>query len=171
MQIRTIFFLISAIIISCSSNMNLCDSTYIYKSKNRCLELFFTDSIFYYQNYFKCNDIDTVLRRTIIWGYYKQNEDTIFLRNSDCLFDTCTYSMEFEYKKQHSRDCQFLNIERFDTNIIVGERRYSKEFVRGMIPNIDIDTLFFYRNKLLLLKTSSSRQISIPFRKKMLNFK
>lgn len=147
------------LVFSCDSTRTINDSTFRYRSKKRNLRLIFgSDSTGKLVNVFRCRQIDDEVRSITFSFIYKRSVDTIFIRNTKCeKEDSCLYDPFFEVPPQSDCRCSFLSKENRFRSFFVGPR-YMTDFEKyGLIPNIDIDTLYFLKGrKLFLMKNSSN---------------
>lgn len=150
---KLLFLLLFFLIVSCSETLKFSGKSYRYNSKHRSLSLnFINDSICQLRNTFRCTDIDSVLRETVITCKYRTNNDSIFLRNVNCINGDCVYEPFLKFASQYSKKCSFLNTDSRDYRIFAGPSLLSDYRRYGMVPNIDIDTLFINKNKITLIK-------------------
>jgi hypothetical protein len=149
---RAFVFLLSFfLLVSCSITSNITDKTFYYKSKKRTLSLIFeNDSICKLRNVFKCNDVDASIKEIIVACKYKRNADSLFLRNVKC-DNNCKFDPFIEIPPQISSKCSFLNARKARNNISIGPNYLTDYQKYGLIPNIDIDTLFIIKNKTIVL--------------------
>lgn len=153
------------VIASCSVTKNLGGRTFNYKSKKRTLQLIFdNDSICRLKNTFHCNDIDLDIKELITTCKYKRVNDRIYLTNIDCKSDSCEYDLIINIPIQNSKECDFLNKEYRTHKNTIGPN-YTTEFKKyGSIPQIDIDTLYIQKNKILLYKQKGKESIGFIFK-------
>lgn len=152
----SIFFILSFLFVSCYSSKTLNDSIFLYRSKKRSLSINLeNDSIGKMINVFKCRKIDEEVRTTISFFTYTRSLDTIFIRNINCeTEDSCLYNPFYIVPPQLDCRCRFLSKEKRINSNGIGPR-YITEFEKyGLIPNIDIDTLYLLKSRELLLVKS-----------------
>jgi len=153
--------------LSCSSNRDLKGKKYTYKSKNRELVIKFNENnTCSIKNVFLCNDIDDEFREIIINATYKRYNDMIVFRNFNCKDDGCIYPSYIEIPAQNSSNCIFLNKdERKNTTIFDGRTFQSDYYKYGLVPNIDIDTMYIVKNKIIFTKKTESGSFGFVFSK------
>lgn len=151
--------------ISCSISKELGGKSYSYKSKKRTLQLFFdNDSICRLKNTFHCHDIDPEIKEIVITCKYERVKDTIYLRNLDAESNDYENSLTFDIPVQNSRSCAFLNKESRKRKISIGPS-YTTEYQKyGLVPRIDIDTLYIQKNKIILYKQAASKSVLFIFK-------
>ena len=161
--ILLVFILLTAL--SCNTSKELAGKSFKYNSKKRTLELIFdNDSLCKLKNTFYCKDIDINIKELTIFCKYKRINDTLYLININCKQDTCKYDLIVPIPPQHCKQCSFLN-EEHRTHPITYGPNYSSDYQKyGLIPNIDIDTLYLVKNKILLYKHDSKMSIGFVFR-------
>ena len=152
------FFLLSFLFVSCYSSRMLNDSTFRYRSKKRslCISLG-NDSVGKLTNVFRCRKIDEEVRTITTVFTYTRSVDTIFIKNIKCEKENnCLYDAFHVVPPQLVSRCRFLSNEKRIISKGIGPR-YITEFEKyGLIPNIDIDTLYLLKSrKLLLMKRRS----------------
>jgi hypothetical protein len=127
---------------------------FMNESINRKLVLSFSnDSTCTFKNIFNCEDIDDEYKNISINATYKRDFNTIIVTNKLCKTDDCVLAPKIEIPIQKSKKCDFLNEDyRKDKIIFDGRHIKSKFHEYGIIPNIDIDTIYIYKNKIILLK-------------------
>jgi len=164
MKMKAIVF-IAIVMVSCSTIKNIGGNTYKYKSEKRTLELSFENgSICRLKNTFFCMDIAPNVREITIICNYKRNGDTIFLRNIDCNSDTCKKALTISIPPQESSECFFLSSSSRKRNTTFAPD-YATEYEKyGLIPNIDIDTLYVVKNKIILYKRDSLTNVGFIFK-------
>jgi len=162
-SILLVFILLIAV--SCNTTKELVGKSFKYKSKKRTLELIFeNDSICKLKNTFYCNDIDINVKELTIICRYKRINDTLYLRNINCKQDTCKYGLIISIPPQHCKQCSFLNEENRTHPITIGPN-YSTDYQKyGLVPNIDIDTLYVVKNKIFLYKHENKMNIGFIFK-------
>ena len=153
------------VFMSCSVTRDLGGKSFIYKSKKRTLQLIFdNDSICRLKNTFHCKDIDVNVRELTIICRYKRVDDKIYLRNINCKNDSCIYDITLYVPPQESIQCDFLNEEKRKNKIFFGPN-YTTEYQNyGLVPNIDIDTLYVQKNKIVLYKQNENASIGFVFK-------
>lgn len=161
-SLKIIIIFLLSISVSCASIKELSNNKYVYKSKNRILELKFIDSTTcILKNSFKCPDIDPSFKDIIIECSYLRKGDYIFLDrkkvdNSERLY--------IDIPPQNSNKCDFLNIEKRERTFSVGPSYQTDYEKYGLVPNINQDTLYIVKNKIVLFKKNKSRSIGFVFK-------
>jgi hypothetical protein len=156
--------LVSLILFSCGVSKELSDTTFKYKSKKRTLQLVFeNNSICRLENIFHCNDIESNIKELVATCTYKRVGDTIFLRNIDCNND-CNYDLIRDIPPQESKECDFLRLEKRERKVTIGPSYLTDYQKYGLVPNIDIDTLYVIKNKIFLNKQNKGMSISFIFK-------
>ena len=150
---------------SCNTIKNIDNNTYKYKSKMRTLELSFeSSSICRLKNTFHCMGIAPNLRETTIVCNYQKRGDTVYLRNIDCTTDTCKKALILSIPPQENKECTFLSSNSRKHNVTYGPS-YATEYEKyGLIPYIDIDTLYIIRNKIVLYKKDTLMNVGFIFK-------
>ena len=140
--------------------------SYSYKSKKRTLELVFeNDSICRLENTFHCDDVDSEIQKITISCVYNRVEDVIYIQNLDCVNDNCEYDIWVNFPFQNSKPCSFLNEEHREKRQLRIGPNYSTEYHKyGLVPNIDIDTLYVIKNKIIFYKDVSHKSIGFVFK-------
>jgi len=153
-----LFFIIS----SCSTVSKLRGNKYTYKSKQRILELIFTDqTTCVLKNTFHCPDIEEKYRIISTECNYTQKGDTIFLCNKNLNYHNGLY---IEIPPQNSEKCEFLNEKSREKKFTIGPN-YATDYEKyGVVPNITTDTLYIIKNKIVLFKKSENRSIGFIFK-------
>ena len=150
---------------ACVFPQDLANKTYVYRSKKRTLTLFFeNDSICRLRNVFRCNDIDEKYREVITICRYKKNDDLIYLRNIECKDDNCNYGLALNIPIQNSVQCNFLNKEHRRMGNVIAPNYITDYRKFGLIPAIDIDTLYIKKNKIMLYKQYDKESIGFIFK-------
>jgi hypothetical protein len=150
---------------SCNTINNLKGNSYTYKSYKRTLILsFYNDSTCSLKNIFNCRDLDLRLRETTITARYNKIGDTLYLKNVDCKSDACSKPLTVSYPLTENKDCFFLSANSKKRNAKFGPN-YKSEFEKfAIVPNIDIDTLYIIKNKLILYKREGQQNIGFIFK-------
>jgi hypothetical protein len=150
---------------NCSINRKICGETYTAKTKSRIARLKFdNDSICRFVNTFKCNDIDSKYKEITITCKYQKLDNLIILRNEKCKCDSCNFDFTIDIPPQESKKCFFLNDESRKVNFSIGPTYLNAYEKYGFIPNIDIDTVYIVKNKLIFIKQNSWRSIGFIFK-------
>lgn len=151
---------------SCVSTKNLNGKMFNYKSYKRRLELIFdNDSLCRLRNKFFCEDIEEKYKEIVIHCKYVRNKDIIVVRNRNCSSDDCKFNLALFIPPQYSSNCLFLSDKKADiSKIYFGSRFLSKNISKGLVPNIDIDTLRIIKNKIVLYKSDGKQSIGFIFR-------
>jgi hypothetical protein len=137
-----------------------------YKSYKREIILNFSnDSIVNLTNIFYCKDLKNEYKVINIQGIYKRlNKEMILVRNIECKDNNCLLPPTIEIPPQESVNCDFLNIEKRRDKVIFDGRSYSSDFKKyGLIPNLDVDTLFTIKNKIYLIKKIINEGMTLGF--------
>jgi len=151
--------------VSCNTTKDLTHKTFSYQSKRRTLQLTFkNDSICTFKNIFHCNDIDKGIKELVITCKYKRVHDTIYLKNIECKSDSCNYSLTADIPIQNCKQCSFLNKENRSRVFTIGPSYITEYQKHGLIPNIDIDTLYVIKNKILLSKHDERMSVLFVFK-------
>jgi hypothetical protein len=154
-----------ALINACYIDKNLAGKTFVSKTKDRIAQLKFdNDSVCHFINTFQCNDIDPKYKEIIISCRYIKSDSFIILRNDKCKSDTCKYNLTIDIPPQESKKCYFLNAKSRESHFIIGPSYMTAYEKYGFIPNIDIDTVYIFRNKLYFFKWDSRRTIGLIFK-------
>ncbi|MEN6501952.1 MAG: hypothetical protein ABFC55_06210 [Tenuifilaceae bacterium] len=157
--------LASLVLASCSIPKDLSNSTFKYKSKKRTLQLVFVnESICRLENIFHCNDIESDVKELTTICTYRRNGDTIFLKNINCENSDCNYGLIREIAPQESKQCDFLNSEKRGRRVTVGPNYLTDYQKYGLVPNIDIDTLYVIKNKIFFNKQNKGMSVSFIFK-------
>ncbi|WP_353165344.1 hypothetical protein [Empedobacter brevis] len=156
--VMTLFFIIS----SCSTVSKLQGNKYTYKSKQRTLELVFTDEVTcILKNTFHCPDVEEKYRIISTECNYTKKGDTIFLSNKNLSYHSDLY---IEIPSQNSEKCQFLNEKSREKKFSIGPS-YATDYEKyGIVPNITTDTLYIIKNKIVLFKKNQNRSIGFIFK-------
>jgi hypothetical protein len=165
MKAISILILASLILIACNATKELGCKAFKYKSKKRSLELIFdNDSICRLKNTFYCTDIDLNIRELTTVCRYKRINDTLYLQNINCKKDSCNYDLTVSIPPQQSKQCPFLNENERKRGMSFGPN-YSTDYQKyGLVPNIDIDTLYVVKNKIILYKQDMKTSIGFIFK-------
>jgi hypothetical protein len=153
---------------SCKSTLNLSGTKYIYKSKQRKLELqFINDSICVLTNTFYCPDIASEYKIIVQKFTYNRSGDSIYVKNINPKFGNDLY---IEILVQKSNTCDFLNEnERQDKRLqhfYIGPN-YATDFEKyGIIPNITTDTLRIIKNNIVYYKKDNRGSVGFIFKKR-----
>lgn len=163
-QIKYLTPILALLIMSCASIKDLPNNSYIYKSKNRILELSFNDDkTCLLRNTFECSGIEDKYRVIEITCDYSRNGDKIILFSRENNYDGDLY---INIPPQENSECSFLTSKGRERNIIVGPS-YATEYEEyGLVPNIKKDTLHIIKNKIVLYKGNENQSIGFTFKKK-----
>lgn len=159
--------LIFAILIlgACQSIKELKGKTFEYESRKRTLAVIFnSDSTCVLKNTFHCNDVSEDVKHIMINCTYKRLNDVIYLRNVNCTDANCKYDLALEIPPQESDQCDFLSEDARKSQITIGPNYPTAYEKFGLVPNIDIDTLRIIKNKIVLFKKDSTRNIGFIFK-------
>lgn len=164
--IITIFLIVFSS--SCTSVKNLEENKYIYKSKNRELVLIFNnDNTCSIINIFLCNDIDEDIKEIVINATYKKTGNMIVIKNVNCITNDCSYSPIMEIPIQKSINCSFLNNEEREGERIFDGKTYNSNYDNyGLIPNIDVDTMYAIKKEIIFTKKTKEGSFGFVFKKK-----
>ena len=144
---------------------DISNNTFKYKSKRRAMQLVFeNDTICRLVNIFHCNDIDSEVKKLTTTCTYRRNGDTIFVRNINCKSDDCNYDLMWDIPIQESKKCGFLNLANRSSEKNIGPNYLTDYQKYGIVPNIDIDTLYIIKNKIFLNKQNEEMRISFLFK-------
>jgi hypothetical protein len=153
---KKVLFLLTIVLIlySCSTTKGIAGKKFIYESPNRELLLFFeNDSLCSIKNTFYCDDIDDKYREIVIKATYKKKSNMIIIKNIDCKDNTCQFPPNIDIPIQTSNKCLFLNKENRNEKTIFDGRTFQSDYHKyGLVPNIDIDTMYIYKNQITLVK-------------------
>ena len=155
------------ILVGCSSAKKISGNRFIHKSLNRELIISFdNDSLCSLTNTFDCEDIDDKLKTIVIKAIYKRREGMIILRNVTCEKGNCKYPPNIDVPVQQSNECPFLNGPSRAKREVFDGRTYQNEYYKfGLIPNIDIDTLYINDDELTLIKKIDRGNFGFVFKK------
>lgn len=163
-----LFILIFAIYLtsSCSSIISLHRKQFIYTSKNRELSIYFyPDNTCLIKNIFLCKNIDEDFREQTINATYKRSGKLILLKNAACVGNGCIFPEYIEIPIQKDSDCFFLNAEARQEKVIFDGRKFQTEYHKyGLVPNIDIDTMYISDKKIILIKKSIDGNFGFIFK-------
>ncbi|MFP9113147.1 hypothetical protein ACLI1A_04350, partial [Flavobacterium sp. RHBU_3] len=103
-------------------------------------------------------------KRVKIITTYRKIDNMIVLKNIACKNDSCVFPPTIFIPIQNSRNCNFLNSENRESKTIFDGRTYLSNFDKyGQVPNIDVDTLYMYDNKLLFYKKIEGGNLGFIF--------
>ncbi|WP_290806405.1 hypothetical protein [Flavobacterium sp.] len=126
---------------------------------------FENDSLCSLKNIFYCEDIEERYKEIIIKSNYERRGDTIFLENVNCKQEDCNYNTTIEIPIQNSLTCDFLNEESRKSKVLFDGRSYkSKYYEYGLVPNIDIDTLYINKKNIILVKKIKNGNFGFVFK-------
>ena len=151
---------------SCASIKQIAGKNFSYTSPNRELLLSFeNDSLCSIKNIFYCDDIENKYKEITIKATYKRQSNMIIIRNVTCKDDTCKFSTNINIPIQESNKCAFLNKAHRESKMIFDGRKYQSDYHKyGLIPNIDIDTMYIYKNKITLIKKIENGNFGFIFK-------
>jgi len=166
MKFRLIYLITILILAGCSSIGSLSGKSYKYKSKRRILELKFeNDSLCTLENTFKCKDLKPELQKILIKCKYNRINDTIFIQNIEFDDGNVNYDIAINVPTQENSKCKFLNEKnRRKGEFQIGPSYQTQYEKHGLVPNIDLDTLYIVKNHILLLKQNERRSIGFIFK-------
>ncbi|MHC1705785.1 MAG: hypothetical protein AB9846_17925 [Tenuifilaceae bacterium] len=157
--------LLSLVFVSCSISKDIINCTFKYKSKKRTLQLVFVnDTVCRLENIFHCNDINSDIKEITAICAYRRNGDTIILKNINCESSDCNYGLFREIPPQESKECDFLNSEKRGKRVTVGPNYLTDYQKYGLVPSIDIDTLYVIKNKIFFNKQNKEMSVSFIFK-------
>lgn len=161
-----ILSLIVLLALACGSLDNLNGQHFVSQSNKRKLTLTFTsDSTCMIKNIFYCDGIDQQYRQISINLNFKKSGNKIIVRNVNCDNDSCIYPPIIEIPIQTNSDCSFLNADGRKRKNLFDGRSFQSAYERyGLIPNIDIDTMYIVKRKILLTKKTKSGSIGFIFK-------
>jgi hypothetical protein len=160
--IRLILLISLSILVSACSIKVISGKTFNAKTKNRIAQLKFdNDSTCHFINTFLCNDIDPKIKQIIITCRYKRQDNLILLRNMECKSDSCNFAFTIDIPIQESKKCNFLNNESRKVLNSAGPNYLNTYEEFGFVPNIDIDTVYIVRNRLIFVKQNAYRSIGL----------
>jgi hypothetical protein len=147
-------FTILLILYSCSTTKDISGKKFIYRSPNRELLLHFeNDSLCSLKNIFYCDDIDKKYKEITTKATYKRQSNMIILKNIVCKDYACEFSPNIDIPIQISSKCFFLNKESRNKKTVFDGRTYQSEYHKyGLVPNIDVDTMYINNNQITLVK-------------------
>lgn len=150
------------IVVSCASIKELPNNKFVYKSKSRTLEVYFKDSTTcILKNTFECPDVDPNFKNITIDCNYLRKGDTIFLSNKK---PNNNESLYLDIPPQESNKCDFLNKEKRERVFSIGPS-YATDYDKyGLVPNINQDTLYIVKNKVVLFKKNKIQSIGFVFK-------
>lgn len=149
---------------ACHPVKELTDRTYKFESNKRTLSITFNDdSTCVLQNTFHCSDIDANVREIAIRCRFQQVGDRIYLRNLDCQDDNCRHNLTVDIPPQQSSKCDFLSDN--SRRSVPFSPKYNSQYEKfGLVPDIDIDTLYIIKNKIILTKAESGKSVGFIFK-------
>lgn len=167
MKKTLILFATIIMVYSCSSTKKISGKGFVYKSQNRQLSLSFeNDSLCSLKNVFYCDDIDNKYKEIIIKATYKIQSDMIIIRNINCKGFTCEYAPNMDIPIQQSNNCVFLNKESRTGKAVFDGRTYQSDYHKfGLVPNIDIDTLYIIKDEITFVKKIDRGSFGFVFKK------
>lgn len=154
-------------LVCCSSAKRVSGSKFIYKSLNRELVLSFdNDSLCSLTNTFHCDDIDNKYKEIVVKAFYERRQDIIILKNVSCVKEDCKYSSNIDIPIQQSIKCSFLDSDGRTKKEVFDGRTYQSDYYKfGLVPNIDIDTLYIHNNEVTLIKKIDRGNFGFVFKK------
>lgn len=140
---------------------------YSYRSLNRELLLSFeNDSLCSIKNVFYCDDIADMYKETIIKATYKRKSNMFIITNLTCKSSSCEYFPNMDIPSLQSSKCIFLNKENRTEKAIYDGRTFQSDYRKyGLIPNIDIDTLYIIKDEIILVKKIDRGSFGFIFKK------
>ncbi len=147
-------FTIALILYSCSTIKDISGKKFTYRSPNRELLLYFeNDSLCSLKNIFYCDDIDNKYKEITIKATYKKQSNMIIMKNIVCKDNACEFSPNIDIPIQMSNKCIFLNKESRNGKTTFDGRTYQSDYHKyGLVPNIDIDTMYINKNQIIFVK-------------------
>ena len=166
MKKTVIIFTVILTAFSCSSIKEIAGKKFSYTSPNRKLLLSFeNDSLCSIKNIFYCDDIDNKFKEISIKATYKRQSNMIIVRNITCKDNFCKYPSNIDIPVQESTKCIFLNKDNREFKMIFDGRKYQSDYHKfGLVPNIDIDTMYIYKNKITLIKKIGNGNFGFIFK-------
>lgn len=163
---KIIIITVLLVTFSCSSIKEIKGKQFSYSSPNRELFLSFeNDSLCSIKNVFHCDDIDNKYKEITIKAIYKRQSNMIIIRNVTCKDNTCKFPPNIDIPIQISNKCLFLNKENRNGKEIFDGRKYQSDYQKyGLVPNIDIDTMYIYKNKITLVKKIENGNFGFIFK-------
>ena len=163
---KIVVFTIIIITFSCKSIKEITGKKFIYSSPNRELLLSFeNDTLCNIKNIFQCDDIENKYKEITIKATYKRVSNMIILKNVICKGDNCNLPQYIDIPFQTSNKCFFLNKENRNGKLIFDGREYQSNYYKyGLVPNIDIDTMYIYKNKITLIKKVKNGNFGFVFK-------
>jgi len=149
---------------ACHSTKELNGKTFSYESQRRTLVVIFkSDSTCVLKNTFHCNDVSKDIKEIMISCTYKRAGDLIYIRNVNCTDDNCKYDLTMAIPPQESQQCGFLSDDARKSRV-AGPNYLTPYEKFGSVPNVDIDTLRIIKNRIVLSKKDSRRNIGFIFK-------
>jgi hypothetical protein len=165
MRFLVLLILVALIIGACHSTKELNGKTFSYESQRRTLAVIFnSDSTCVLKNTFHCNDLSKDVKEITISCVYKRIDDVIYIRNVNCADDYCKYDLTISIPPQESEQCGFLSDDARKSSATTGPNYLTPYEKLGSVPNIDIDTLRIIKNRIVLSKKDSRRNIGFIFK-------
>lgn len=150
---------------ACHSTKELNGKTFRYESQKRTLAVIFnSDSTCVLKNTFHCNDVSKDVKEIMISCTYKRVDDVIYIRNVNCTDDSCKYDLTIAIPPQESEQCGFLSDDARKSRMTIGPNYPTAYEKFGSVPNVDIDTLRIIKNRIVLSKKDSRRNIGFIFK-------
>lgn len=165
MKFSGLLILALLILGACHSTKELNGKTFKYESQKRTLAVIFkSDSTCALQNTFHCSDVSSDFREITINCTYKRIGDVVYLRNVNCTDDKCKYDLTITIPPQESEQCGFLSDASRKSKMTIGPNYPTAYEKFGLVPNVDIDTLRIIKNRIVLSKKESNRNIGFIFK-------
>jgi len=154
------------LLVSCSSLKVISGKKFKFNSNNRELILHFeNDSLCILKNTFYCDDIEEQYKEIIVKSKYERRGDSIFLKNINCKQDDCNFSTIIEIPIQNSLSCDFLNEESRQSKVLFDGRSYKTKYHEfGLVPNVDIDTLYINKKSIIFVKKIKNGNFGFVFK-------
>jgi hypothetical protein len=150
---------------ACHSTKELNGKTFRYESQKRTLAVIFnSDSTCVLKNTFHCNDVSKDVKEIMISCTYRRVDDIIYIRNVNCSDDNCKYDLTVPIPPQESEQCGFLSDDARKSRMTIGPNYPTAYEKLGSVPNVDIDTLWIIKNRIVLSKKDSRRNIGFVFK-------
>jgi hypothetical protein len=147
---------------ACSKQLKLVNKNYIYKSKQRKIELsFIDDSTCIFRNTFNSADLEEKYRIIEVECYFIIIGSKIVLQNKNPNINNTDYA---DIPSQENCSCEFLNKEKRHHKFYIGPY-YPTDYQKfGMIPNITTDTLHIINKSIFLFKKAERGSMTFIFK-------
>jgi len=150
---------------ACHSTKELSGKTFKYESQRRTLAVIFeSDSTCTVKNVFHCTDLNPTFKEISINCTYKRMNNIIYLRNVNCTDDNCKHDLTIPIPPQESEHCGFLSEDARKLRSTMGPNYTTAYEKFGIVPDIDVDTLQIVKNKIVLFKKGTNRNVGFIFK-------